>query len=524
VVWVWLGKRARGVKFLVSELYEVTPPTKARQESRFMISARAAAVAALVACGIGALSFQRCGWREYETDESDRIVFTQLESPQYPCALVFFHAFMRFFNLTEWLFPLEAEYLIEKATRAAGGLDVFGAAYDPWLTHLNHLLEALNNEADLSPIGRFISQEQLIKSLEQRARVEELRRQHPSILEEPIRPPIIITGLPRTGTTLLHNLLTLTHHPEVQWLSYAETLQPAAAPGSQEHESAIVEVGQAVEFMSLLRPLFSSMHEMKAELPHEELHLQALSFSAMLFESQYHIPSFGERYENQTDHKPSYWYIRELLQLRQWLGGGVGGGGAALTKADGERRVWALKSPMHMESSEALLHAFPEGFTLVRLHRDPVQVILSLCTMLVYIQALQSDFPKPRDVFEYWTARLERVLRKAVADDALLRSRSRGDGEEGRVNVIDVTYEELMAGPEAVAQRIFEAAGLTVGGEVRLNLAEYMRKHPRNATGAGRFRYRFGVFTGDESAADEAAVRDRLAARFEFYTSRFLKP
>ena len=149
------------------------------------------------------------------------------------------------------------------------------------------------------------------------------------------------------------------------------------------------------------------MHEMAAHLPHEEL-LQALTLSAILFESQYHVPSYGERYENYTDHKPLR--TRTLLQLRQWLAGSEHGGS--------RRRVWAQVPHAH-GIQRRFAPCVPRGFT-VRLHRDPTQVILSLSTMLVYIQALQSDRPKPQQVFEYWTARIERILRKSIADDAML--------------------------------------------------------------------------------------------------------
>ena len=138
--------------------------------------------------------------------------------------------------------------------------------------------------------------------------------------------------------------------------------------------------------MGWMRPLFSKMHEMGASLPHEELHLQALSFYSMLYESQYHVPSYGAYYENGT--KPwralhrlrSYEYVRDLLKVRQWR-----------TREDADRkdRTFVLKSPMHLECADALLHMLPtQGFTLVRMHREPLNVVLSLATMLAYIQAL----------------------------------------------------------------------------------------------------------------------------------------
>ena len=491
---------------------------------------------ACIACVLVAVLYQlatgRCGsgGTEYKTTADGRLQFVQLTHPEYPCAITAFNFAVRALSLSEWLLPLNIHYVLAKASESTK-LVQFGKTGDPWFLHLRQLLGAIESEADLSPIGRFMAQQQTIKSLEQRAKIVRLLGYRPEILQEPLKPPLIITGMPRTGTTLLHNLLTLSGHPEVQHLTYAATLQPAAAASGPEHEAARTEVEQAVMFMQWMRPLFSfsSMHEMEAGLPHEELHLQALSFAAMLFESQYHIPSYGRMYENETDHTRSYWYVRELLQLRQHLHReaereqrgqrgpaqpgtpeGTGTGTGAHTQADTSPRTWVLKSPMHLESSDALLHAFPEGFTLVRMHRDPFRVVLSLATMLAYIQALQSDRPKPRRVLEYWVGRLERMLRKADADDERLRGAP-------NVQVVDLSYDELVDDPAGIAERCLASAGLQVGAEVRSQLQAYVSAHPRNATGGGRFRYSLDVFG---SKLTEAQIRQR----FLFYTEKHLRP
>ena len=230
----------------------------------------------VLAAAIGLPFTQRCGsgGPEYSMSDGGRISFLKLDQPEYPCAVTLFSWALRLVVDPTWLIPLDAEHLISKATRNTG-LDSFGAADDPWRKALDQLLSAIEAEADLSPLGRFISQQQLIKSLEQRAKATRLFEQEPSVLREPLLRPLIVTGMPRTGTTLLHNLLTLTGHSGIQYLSYAATLQPAAAAYGPEHQAAISEVEQAVGFMSWMRPLFSTMHEMAAELPHEELHLQA---------------------------------------------------------------------------------------------------------------------------------------------------------------------------------------------------------------------------------------------------------
>ena len=238
-----------------------------------------AIISALVAILLAIMSQRRCGGSEYTTTQDGRISFTQLSHPEYPCIIAGFNTLITSFNMIDWLLPLNEEYLIAKAS-ANTGLAIFGREGDPSRSHLRQLLNAIKAEADLSPIGRFMSQQQLIKSLEQRARVTQLIDERPDILRVPLLRPLIITGMPRTGTTLLHNLLTLSGHPGVQHLTYAATLQPVAAASGPEHKLARTEVQQAVIFMGFMRPLFSAMHEMEAELPHEELHLQVRSAAA----------------------------------------------------------------------------------------------------------------------------------------------------------------------------------------------------------------------------------------------------
>ena len=449
----------------------------------------------------------RCGGADYSFTADRRIRLEDLANPSYPCVVVGFNSVVRYFDLVEWLLPLDEEYLIAAATKNLRNANlteaVFGEADDPWRDHLRQLLAAIHAEAALSPIGRFISQQQLIKSLEQRAKVNYYDRRLMITARETLARPLIVTGLPRTGTTLLHNLLTLTGHPDVQYLTYADTLQPAAEAGDA---AARTEVEQAVAFMGWMRPLFSKMHEMGASLPHEELHLQALSFYSMLYESQYHVPSYGAYYENGT--KPwralhrlrSYEYVRDLLKVRQWR-----------TREDADRkdRTFVLKSPMHLECADALLHMLPtQGFTLVRMHREPLNVVLSLATMLAYIQALQSDRPQPAAVLEYWVGRLERMLRRAVADDDRLRARE-------NVDVVDIAYEELIRDPSGTAARVLEAHGLSVDATQRRRLKDYEESHPRNATGGGRFAYDLGVF-------GSTLTEGEIAARFSFYRERFL--
>jgi hypothetical protein len=235
---------------------------------------KAAASIALFLAVLGLVSTTTCGPTEYTVEATGKIAFQQLDRPRYPCGIYLFNTVARRLRLRP--FSLDQDHLVAEATKRTG-LRVFGSD-DSWRESLRQLLHSIESEADLSALGRFMTQQQLISSLSERARVHKLLEDEPAIRREPLRPPLVITGMPRTGTTLLHTMLALSGHPQAQYLSYAESLHPSAAAGA-EHEAAETEIGQAVWFMSMVRPLFSRMHEMAAALPHEELHLQARSTS-----------------------------------------------------------------------------------------------------------------------------------------------------------------------------------------------------------------------------------------------------
>ena len=155
----------------------------------------------------------RCGGADYSFTADRRIRLEDLANPSYPCVVAGFNSVVRAFNLVEWLLPLDEEYLIAAATKNLRNANlteaVFGEADDPWRDHLRQLLAAIHAEAALSPIGRFISQQQIIKSLEQRAKVNYYDRRLMITARETLARPLIVTGLPRTGTTLLQSCLAL---------------------------------------------------------------------------------------------------------------------------------------------------------------------------------------------------------------------------------------------------------------------------------------------------------------------------
>jgi hypothetical protein len=350
---------------------------------------------------------------------------------------------------------LEEETLLAKARRKAG-LSDFGS--DSFREGLSVLLAALEAEAGLSALGRVSTQQFLLQLLSNRLRIEDLFARHPEIANEQIDRPLIIAGLPRTGTTHLHNLIS--RHPGLRSLPYWESLEPVPVagetPGRDGRDPRIVRTERGLEFLHRVMPLFPAMHEMTWDAVHEEIQLLAIEFSTMLFESSYDIPSYRDWYKH-TDQRPAYRYLRRTLQALQWLRG---------------PRRWVLKSPQHLEQLGPLIETFPDA-TIVQTHRDPLRITASLCTMISYGSRMQAARVDPRAKGRYWAERVEDLLRGSI---------------EGRVylpeeRVIDVHFQDFMKDDLATVERVLAHADVPLDDAARAAIRHYLDASPRGRHG-----------------------------------------
>ena len=384
-----------------------------------------------------------------------------------------------------WLAPLDEPGLLAAASKATG-LHDFGD--EGFRQPLRVLLDALEREAQLSPLGRLLTRQMIRQLLVTRLRVQDLITRHPEILTQRIDAPIIILGLPRTGTTHLHNLIA--QDPALRSLPYWESLEPVL-PGDGRPEPGrpdprIKRCAQGLRFVEYLMPLFPLMHEMRAELPHEEIQLLAVDFATMLFEATYYVPSYRDWYR-QHDQTPAYGYLRRLLQVLQWARGG---------------RRWVLKSPQHLEQIGPLLATCPDA-KIVQTHRDPVAVTASLCTMTAYALRVQAAAVDPMAVGQYWAARVEDMLGASVRDRHLIPDDQ----------VFDVRFHEFMADDVAMVERIFAFAGQPMTDVARRAMRAFMDANPRGKH--GRIDYRL-----EDVGLDRAERRRAL----RFYQDRFGVP
>lgn len=379
---------------------------------------------------------------------------------------------------------LEPQALIDQAI-AETGLDDFGP--DGWQTGLDVVLVGLREDHPLSPAGKLASHGGCLAFLKNRLQVEALLRRQPEILDVELLPPVVIAGLPRSGTTHLHNLLGAAS--EFRSLPWWEALAPVLPEGDRpapgEPDPRRAQAAEGLAQRDAVLPHFNAMHEMTVDHTHEEIHLLGLDFGTMFFENMGigALPTYRDYYL-QEDQTPHYRYLRRLLQVLTWLRGGA---------------RWVLKSPQHLEQFGPLMTVFPDA-TVVVTHRDPVSTVASFSTMITYSSRMSAAKPDPVYMGRYWADRIETMLRFAT------EQRSRLPAEQS----IDVLFHEYMGAALETVRSIYALAGLDFTSGSREAFDDYQASHPRGRF--GRVRYDLADF-----ALDGAELRER----FRFYTDRF---
>jgi hypothetical protein len=357
--------------------------------------------------------------------------------------------------------------------------DDFGP--DDFRERLGVMVAAVEADTGLGPIGRFALHQRFVRLLTNRLLVENLVRREPEILAIELPAPMIVIGLPRSGTTHLVNLIS--SDARLRSLPWWECLEPVPLPGEAD-DARLRRCERDYEANAAMVPLLKAMHDQYPTAIEEEIELQDIDFASYTLEWYAMVPRWRDYYF-ELDQRKHYAYLKKVLQV--------------VTSRRGPNH-WVLKSPQHLEQIPALLATFPDA-TFAVTHRDPVSVIQSAITMLAYGDRMRRNTVEPEALAAYWIDRVDHLLRACVRDRDLLPSD----------HSIDVIFHEFMADDVAMVERIYARAGFPMAPEARAQLVAYMAANARGKH--GRLVY---DLEGDFGVSP-AEVRER----FEYYFDRF---
>ena len=378
---------------------------------------------------------------------------------------------------------LDADGIVAQA-HADTGLD---DPVDPGLeARLRAQVAAGAADTGLSGLGRFIVRNRLVGLLAARLRFEDFSRRHPETAGVELAPPVIVVGLPRSGTTHLVNLLAAdARFRSMPWWEVREpTPVLGDGPGPDGVDPRYRRGFAEWELTKQTAPLTALMHDRPPWSIEEDCELVDLDLCAYTLEWHARVPAWRDHYLA-LDQREHYAFLRRELQVLSYLRGP-------------ER--WVLKTPQHLEQLGPLLDTFPDA-TIAFTLRDPVAVLQSAITMLAYGDRLRRVDVEADALAAYWVDRIERLLRAAVRDAHLIPAAQR----------VDVEFGEFMADDLAMAERILAVAGLGVTDTARAQMTAYLAGNPRGKDGRVVYDLRadFGL--------EPAALYDRFAFYFEAF-------
>ena len=371
------------------------------------------------------------------------------------------------------LVPLDVGGALAAAEQATGLTD-FGD--DDFREGLERLVRALEAEARLSLLGRLMARAEIARILSSRLRIEALFAAHPEIGRERVVAPLFVTGLARTGTSLLHELLWRdpNHRVPLAW----EMMDPADAARASEVDPApaIARAAQEIELQNHALPATRTMHELGAELPNECIYLFAHEFATDMFTGFFQIPSYT-MWMATRDHTPLYAHHRRLLQLLQW-------------RRPAQRFV--LKAPSHLNHLRELFAAYPDARVVIT-HRDPLRVLGSLANLMASLRWTRSDHVDHSAVIAAM------AFGHAYLAEQVMKQRDSGALPADRI--LDVRYCDLVADPAGAIRAIGEWQGAPLGADAAAAIRQWVDARPKDRHGAHEYAF---ADTGLDLATERA--------------------
>ncbi|MFN7149790.1 MAG: sulfotransferase family protein [Microthrixaceae bacterium] len=365
------------------------------------------------------------------------------------------------------------------------GLDDFGEP--TWREGMELFAESLAATADLNELGVGIARDGVVGDLATRLRLVDWRARHPEVAAQRIERPIIIVGLPRTGTSILHDLMA--QDPSMRAPLSWEVERPVPPPRTETYETdpRIAEAQAQFDLVDSLIPGFTAFHELGARLAQEDVRMWTSEFRSMQFSLQFEVPEYNEWLLHTADMAPAYrWHHRFLQHLQS------------------EHMVdrWLLKSPAHLWNFAELAAEYPDAI-VIQNHRDPLKVIASISALGASLREMTTDSFEVQRLAAQYGEDIMFGLDRALAQ--------RRDGLFPEDQVIDVRYQDFRTDLLGTVAAIYDRLGLELTDEAAARQKAFLDAHPGDAANSLR-RYKW-----EQTGLDEGEMRERASAYQEYF-------
>lgn len=379
---------------------------------------------------------------------------------------------------------IEVSSLIARA-KDASGLSDFGA--DGWQEGLERLVDSANREARLNDAGRAMFEGQAVMLLMRRLEIEDWYARHPEIDEEEIVAPLMVLGLPRTGSTALHCLLG--EDPAVRVMRNWECMAPCPPPETATYHTdpRIAVMEEQMRLRDQITPRMKQMLPSTAVTPTEDQITMGFNFVSQFFQASFRIPSYAQWLHHEADLVPTFRYVKRVLKLLQWRC---------------PPRRWRLKNPTYSMFITALDEVFPDARYCMT-HRDVANVIPSVADVYFELQKPGTDEPDKQWMGAINVEFCDLGMKRMIA--------FRDAGNEHRF--FDIHFAPFQKDPFPTLEKLYAFLGEEFTPEARARMQAWRDASPRDKH--GRHEYDPGEF-----GLDAAKLREQ----FRYYTERFDVP
>lgn len=379
---------------------------------------------------------------------------------------------------------LDVDGVLREATARTGGLEDLGDG--PFVEPLGRLVDSLAADGRLNDIGRLISNERMLLHTVNRLRYVNDRTRMPEIAEEKIERPVFIIGMPRTGTTILHDILAC--DPRSRAPLTWEVMFPSPPPETATFttDPRIADCAATFPDRDVQLPGFDAIHPMGPQLTQECVVMMGETMCTPLFHNQFRVPGYEDWLDHEADFGPVYDFHHRQLQHLQ-------------SRHKGDR--WVLKTGAHLWGLDRLLETYPDA-RIVFTHRDPVKSMTSYASLTTIVRRVGSDDVDPLEVADDWIERLRRVLLRGIE---IRQAREYPDAI-----FYDMYFPDFIADQFTEVEKIYDALDLPMTAEGADAMRFFIDDNPPGKHGIHRY-------SPEEFGVDPATVR----AEFRTYIEHF---